>query len=302
MLPDLYPEFAILPRKTQILRAQQDIVAKLYGNYLQGGHGNFHAPFLDVFFANKHHPKYAYGLQFRHLSAGEVAYFEETRHLIQLHGKLFTETLRMEGEMDCHRDGYQLSSLGNSTSAVPRRQTLQQFAVHNTLSNFIRGMFNYQVGASFYYLADAYQAREHQWEFNGRGDYTLNDALTLKAFTDLYLTKHSDTTAVQRNLWWLKPMLFFMLNSFDVQRDVNLVYQDDVSYASDAVNVYPVLEVKYALYKWLRPYVGICGDIRRNSLQGFLQENPLLAPQVILSHTNQHFMFLGGLEAMLRSR
>jgi hypothetical protein len=294
VLPDLFPEFDTLPRKAKILRAKPGIVAKPYGVYLQGGYGNLHTPFLEGFFSNRHHSKYAYGLHIGHLSAGKEAYFEETRNLIQLHGKLFTETLRLGGEIDYHRDGYQLCSPGNSTSAVPRRQTLQQFTVRNTLGNYIHGIFNYQVDASFHYLEDAYQARESQWGFNGRGDYTLNDALTLKTFTDLYLTKHGDTTAVQRNLWRLKPMLFFMLNGFDVQGGVNLVYQDDVSYASDALNVYPVLEVKYDRYKWLRPYVGISGDIQRNSLQGFLQENPLLAPQATLRHTNQRFLFFGG--------
>ncbi len=294
VLPDLFPEFDILPRKAQILRAQQNIVAKLHSNYLQGGHGNFHAPFLEVFVAHKHYPKYTYGLQIRHLSAGEIAYFEETHNLIRLHGKLFTKTLCLVGEIDCHGDGYQLYGPGNSASTVPRRQTLQQFTVRNTLSNYIHEMFNYQVDGSFYCLFDAYQARENQWEFNGKGDYLLNDALTLKAFTDLYLSKHSDATVAYRKLWRFEPMLCLLFNSFDVQGGVNLVYQDDVSYVSNALNVYPVLEVKYALRKWFRPYVGIGGDIQRNSLQSFLQENPLLAPQVTLRHTNQRFVFYGG--------
>lgn len=294
VLPDLFPAFDILPHKAQILRAQQTIVAKPYSNYLRGGHGNFCAPFLEVFVAHKHHPKYTYGLQFKHLSAGKMAYFEETHNLIQLHGKLFTKTLCLVGEIDYHGDGYQLYGTENSTSAAPRRQTLQQFTVRNTLSNYIHEMFNYQVDGSFHCLVDAYQARENQCEFNGRGDYILNDELTLKVFTDLYLSKHSDTTVAYRNLWRFKPMLYLLFNSFDVQGGLNLVYQDDVSYVSNALNVYPVFKVRYALYKWLRPYVGIGGDIQRNSLQGFLQENPLLAPQVTLRHTNQRFVLYGG--------
>jgi hypothetical protein len=95
-------------------------------------------------------------------------------------------------------------------------------------------------------------------------------------------------------MWRFKPMLYLLFNSFDVQGGLNLVYQDDVSYVSNALNVYPVFKVRYALYKWLRPYVGIGGDIQRNSLQGFLQENPLLAPQVTLRHTNQRFVLYGG--------
>jgi hypothetical protein len=34
--------------------------------------------------------------------------------------------------------------------------------------------------------------------------------------------------------------------------------------------------------------------MQRNSVQSFLQENPLLAPQVTLRHTNERFVFYGG--------
>ncbi len=289
-LPDLFDEFDTLPRKVKILRAKQDMITKLYGNYVQGGYGNFHTPFLEGFLANKYHPKYAYGLQVRHLSAGKEAHAEENHNLIQLHGKLFTETLRLGGDMGYHRDQYPLYNLGNS----PIAQTLHQVAVRQTLSNYICETFNYQIDSSFYYLSDAHQAREKQWEFNGRGDYVLNDALTLKAFTDLCLTKHRDTTAVHRNLWRFKPMLSFGLNRLDVQGGFNLVCQDDVSYAPHSLHIYPVLEVKYAFRKWLQPYVGIGGDMQQNFLRGFLRENPLLAPQADLRHTNQRFVFHGG--------
>jgi len=289
-LPDLFSEFDTLPRKAKILRAKQDLAAKLYGNYVQVGHGNFHMPLLEGFLANNYHPKYAYGLQVRHLSAGKEVYAEENHNLMQLHGKLFTKTLRLGGDMGYHRDRYPLCNSENGSAL----QTLHQVVVHKNLSNYVYGRFNYQVDALFYYLSDAYRAREKQWEFNAKGDYTLNDTLMLKAFTDLYLTKHSDTTAVHRNLWRFKPMLFFKLNSFDVQGGFNLVCQDDVSYAPNSLHIYPALEVKYVLCQWLQPYLGIGGDMQHHSLRGLLQENPLLAPQVDLRHTNQRFVFYGG--------
>ena len=293
-LPDLLLEFDTLPRKTKILRARGDVVSKLCGNYVQGGHGNFYMPFLEGHFANKHDSKYAYGLQVRHLSAGKEAYAEETRNLVQLHGKLFTDTLCLGGEMGYHRDGYQLYNTEGSTSVTPRRQALQKFTWRNTLCNYIHGTFNYQIDTAFHYLSDAYQARENQWQFSGFGDYVLSDTLTLKACTDLYLAKHRDATAVHRNLWRFKPTVCLLFRSFDVQAGLNVVYQNDVSYAPNALNIYPVAEVRYAFRKWLRPYLGIGGDMQQNSLRGFLQENPLLAPQADLRHTNQRFVFYGG--------
>jgi hypothetical protein len=288
--PDLFPEFGTLSREIKILRAKQDIITKLQGNYVKSGYGNFHAPFFEGFLSNKHYPRYVYGLRMRHLSTGREAYGEENHNLMQLHGKLFTETLRLGGDIGYDRNQYQLYNSGHSKAI----QTLHQVAVCKTLSNYIHGTVNYHVDASFYYLSDAYQAREGQWHFNGRGDYELSDSLLLKAVTDLYLTKHSDTTAVHRNLWRFKPTLSFKLNKFDVQGGFNLVCQNDTSYAPNHLHTYPVLEVKYALYKWLQPYLGIGGDMQQNSLRGFLQENPLLASEVDLRHTNQYLVYHGG--------
>ena len=293
-LPALWPTFELMPRKTKILRAKQDVVAKLYGNYLQAGHGNFYTPYLEGFFTNKRHPRYAYGLHMKHLSAGQEAYAEENHNLIQLHGKLFTETLWLGGELGYHRDSYLLYDPGTDPATASQRQSIHQVVVHKTVASYTRGPLTYQLDASMHYLADAYQARESQWGIQGSGDYALNDMFTIKALTDLHFTKHSDATAVYRNLCRFKPTLAFVAHEFDVQGGINLVYQDDASERVAALNIYPALEVKYALFKWLRPYLGVGGDMQRSSLQLLLQENSYLAANPTLRHTNQRFLFYGG--------
>jgi hypothetical protein len=294
ILPDLCSEFDTLPCETKILRARHDVVAKPYENYLQGGYGYFHAPFVEGSFSGKDNTKYTYGLHIRHLSNGKEAYFEETHNLIQLHGKLFGETLCLGGEIAYSRDKYPLYNAKNSTAASLPSPILHQFSVRKTLVNYVHSMFNYQVDSSLHVLHGACQARENQWEFNGSADYVINDTSTLKVFTDLYFTKYSDRTVVYRNLGRFKSVLDFVMHKFDVRGGFNLVYQNDVSHIVNSLNIYPALEVKYAFGKWLQPYLGIGGDVQQNFLQSFLQDNPWLAPEADLRHTNQRFIFYGG--------
>ncbi len=291
-LPTIAPAFDLLPRKILVLRAQQEVITRLYGNYVQGGYGNFYTPYLEGFFDNKRNPKYAYGLQLRHLSSGKEKHAEESHNTIQLHGKMFTKALLLGATMHYHRDRYQLYHAGLSTIAA-QQQVLHQFGLKNTLANYISGKWNYQLEAAFHHLLVKDKAQERQFGLHGKSDYALNDAFTLKVITDLHLTKHQDT-AVYRNLYRFKPTLDRVLNDFEVQGGVNLVYQNDVSDVVNALNVYPVLEVKYNLRKWLRPYIGASGDMQQTSLQGFIQENPLLASHIMLRHTNQRFEFCGG--------
>jgi len=296
-LRDLGLVFDILPRKINVFPAQQVMLDKLYNNYVRNGYGNFHALFLEGFLAGKHHPKYTYDLRVSHQSAGHKTHFSETHNLIQIYGKLFTETLLLGGNMSYHRSHYPLYPPEGTAT-----QTLHQVSIDKTLGNYLHEMFGSQVSATFNYLVDAYQVRERHWEFHGKGDYALNDTLTLKAFTDLCLTKHSDTAVVHRNLWRVKPLVSSRMNTLDVQGGVNVVYQNDIAYTPDVLHLYPVVEVKYTVYDWLQPYLRIGGDIQQNTLRSFVQENPLLASQIDLRHTNQRFVLYGGAQGNLAAQ
>ncbi len=299
---DLSPEFDMLPFKTRLLRAKPDMTARRYGNYLRGGYGTImYMPFLEGYFASQHHTRYVYGLQVRHLSVGQATYAEEVHNLVQLHGKLFTKLLRFGSEITYNNDKCALYNAGQSTAMTLPSQTSHQVAIRNTLANYVDATLNYQIHADFHYVCHTDQARERQWEINGKGDYAFNDVLKLKAFTDLYFAQYRDTKAIQRNLWRFKPTLALRYNQFHIEGGANIVYQND---ASSALNpfVYPVLAVKYARYRWLQPYAGVGGDIQRNDLRSFLQENPLLASTVALRHTNQRFVLYGGVRGSIKER
>ncbi|MEM9417358.1 MAG: hypothetical protein AAF963_03335 [Bacteroidota bacterium] len=289
--PTIHPTFDTLPRKIQLLRAKQDVLTQLYSNYLQGGHGNFYAPYLEVFLANRRDPRYAYGLHFKHQSAGQTGYFEENHHLIQLHGKRFIESLWAGGGALCYRrDSYPLYKPASTNGAALEKQSIVQFTIHPTLTNYTEGPLNYQFDPSFHYVATD-KAQEIQGGIQGSGEYTLSDDFTFKAITDLHFTKYNSTP---RHLYRFKPMLVFEVHRFDIQFSPNFVYQNDVSAEENSFKVYPVLEVKYPLHPWLRPYGGISGDVQRNSLQSLLKENPRLAATPTLRHTNQPWLLYGG--------
>lgn len=282
--PAIWPPFDMLPRKVKLLRAKQDVVTPLYGNYMQGGHGNFYMPYLEGFLTNTRNPRYAYGLHFKHLSAGRAGYGEENHNLIQLHGKLFEKTLWHRGEIGYNGDSYPLYN-------PVKKQSIDHFVIRHSLVNYSDGPINYQVKSALHYVAAPEQVQETQGVLQGSGDYVLNDSFTLKAAADLHLTKYKDTA---RNLLRIKPTLSFSVQKFDIQGGLNLVYQNRDTQGVDPLNLYPILEIKYPLYAWLRPYVGIGGDVQQNSLRGLLQENPRLIANTELRHTNQRFLLYGG--------
>lgn len=287
----IQPVFDMLPRKIKLLRAKQDVVTQLYGNYLQAGHGNFYTPYLEGFLTNKRDPRYAYGVHFKHLSEGRRSYGEENHNLIDLHGKLFTKTLWLGGEVSYHRDSYPLYDSAKSVKKVQEKQVINHFCLHPTLASYEEGPINYQIEAFVHYLAASGQMQETQGIFQGRGDYALNDEYTLQTTADLYLTKYKGTN---RHLFRINPALEFTVQDFDITGGLNLVYQSPTSEGIDSLHPYPILEANYNLYEWLRPYAGIKGDVQTNTLERFLQENPRLASDITLLPTNQRFLLYGG--------
>ncbi|MEL6412800.1 MAG: hypothetical protein AAFQ08_01605, partial [Bacteroidota bacterium] len=292
-LPTIAPTWTLLNRKTKILRAQQDVVTRLYSNCVQGGYGNFYTPYLEGHFGSKRHPKYAYGLHFRHLSFGKDQYGEESNNTLQAHGKVLREQWSLGGSVQYDRDGYTLYHL---PTALAQHQVVHQCTALGTLAQRFQGLFNYQLQVGFHYLRDRQQVQEGQLGLKGVGDYELNDNFTWRVASALHWSRYAHSQAVYRHWYRLKPTLDFSWNALAVQGGVRLVYQHGAIGKVSAFNAYPVLEVGYELQPWLRPYAGVGGDMEHNTWQSLMQENPLLAPGVTLKHTHQRVTLYGGVK------
>ena len=288
---EIVPEFNTLAHKIKVLRAKQDLLARLYGNYVRGGYGNYHTPYVEVFFDNKRDAGHAYGLHLRHLSRGKNRYAEELHNAARLHGKLFTTHWLLDGAIWYSGDQYPLAKLNNGPD---KAQAFRQIHLHSGLANYHPSQFNYQVHGQFNHLSNTQEAHEHQGGVGGAMAYTVHDGFVLQAITDLYLSQHQDVVAINRHLGRLKPTLTFWLNDWKVQAGFNLVYQNDTAGVVNQLNAYPVLELNYTLRRWFRPYIRIGGDMQQNFWQSFVAENPWLAPKADLRHTNQSLVLCGG--------
>lgn len=308
-LEEIDAEPEILQRKISVLRAKQDILTKLYGTYIKVGYGNFVSPYLEGFFNNKRNQKYVYGIHLKHRSFQRGPVDSENsgegHNAIDLNGKLFTKPFILAGAIQYNRDKYHF--YGYEPPFTTNRDKIQQVFNHVggnvALENYSDStLIHYRFNTAFHFLKDFYQARENQVGFNGQVAYTMKDSLTLKLIADLYLTKYTDTVSVNRNLWRIKPVFLLPIDVFQLEVGFNLVYQNDTYSVVDTFNMYPFLEAKYTRNKALVPYVGIKGDIERTSFKDLVDENPLLAPQVVLLHTNQTLAFYGGVKGNIIER
>lgn len=303
--PALSPIFDTLSPKVKLLRAKRDTALQPYGNYLRVGHGNAYAPYVEGFLSNSVHETYTYGLHLKHLSHGKQRWGEATHHLLRLYGKRFEERFWLGGDVSYHRDRHPFYEHNSAISSGEKKQYVDYFDLQGDWGNHYGTAFNFQVSPAFHDLSLQGNS-ERKITLRGRGDYVWTDDLLVQSAVDLHFTQ---CNGAQLNLYrfkFLRPFTSYSLGDhrLDVQWGFNAAYQEDSqrNAASNPINVTPVAKIKYPLYTWLKTYVGFEGDIQPNSLKSFVQENPWLAPETVLRHTNQPFLLYGGFEGELIKR
>jgi len=301
-LTEILPMLDVLAHKIRLLKAKQELFAKLYVNYIKGGYGNKHMPYLAYYFDNKLHEDYGYGFHTSHFSLGKDSYGEAYHNVARLHGKWAKEHFSLNGDIYYQGDKYPRIKLDNQTKHDPKQaQIFHQVGFHTRLANHMHQTFDYQIPIAFTHLHNKQGEKEYQGSLSSNLTYTLNQNFKVNASSALLVSKYQckTTYAINRNLASFKPTLYFSLQEFTIQTGCNLVYQNDVSTSIKHFNAYPIVEIGYTAFTWVRPYIGLGGDIQPNFWHQFIGDNPWVMPQVDLRHTNQSFVFYGGLQGTL---
>ncbi|OJW69369.1 MAG: hypothetical protein BGO68_02905 [Candidatus Amoebophilus sp. 36-38] len=304
-LYDMQPSFQPLEHKVKILRAKQDMISRLYGNYLKLGHGNYYMPYIAAFLDNTRNDKYAYGLHLSHLSEGKKNYFEAYHNDIELHLKTLTEKLVYTGAVQYKGDKYPLihsiNNINNTENDPHRYHAYHQIGLHTTLYNHLPAPFNYQVDAQVIHLRNHQSIQESQEKGLMQVDYMINEIFKLKTELDLHLIQYTNPHAatLKRYISHFKPSLEVSFKDFTMQAGANLAYQNDATALSKNFDLYPELKISYAFTKLLRPYVRLSGTIQPNTWQDLIIENPWLTPSVAIRHTNQNWVVYAGVHSDL---
>ena len=304
-LQEITPQLDTLAHKIKLLKAKQELLARMYGNYCKGGYGHEHMPYLALYFDTKVNAQYGYGLHVNHFSWGKDHYVEEHHHIAQLHGKWVAKNICLDGVFGYHWDKYPIIQLRNPSHHDPQQaQIFHQIGLQTILSNYPQNTLHYQIPVSLVHIQNTEKEQEKQGNWHTQLAYSLNKSLSLQALTALFVSQYQykNNTSNNRYLGRLQPILSILANEFTIQAGCNLVYQNDVPGVVSNFNAYPMLKLQYAPYRWLRPYIGLAGDIQQNSWQQFIAENPWIVSQVALRHTNQSFAFYGGLKGDIQEQ
>ena len=293
------------------LRLQQEQIAKLYGNYLSAGFGNYASPLLEAYLTNKRSKDKFYGLRFFHQSYGTGPVDKENSSSgnteLSLFGKAFSRYGTTAGflKFENFRNrfyGYLPDPLINQS---PEVQGYLIVSLGGSIENPKNSDFNYKLSGGFSYLDDKFKASESEVSLALESNYNLTEQSKIIINSEYYLIARKDelVEAKPRHIFKVKPAYQFMvIDNLKLTAGLNVALENDTIGKSKSFHVYPHLKAEYQLSKSVEVYAALTGDVDKVSLHTLAHENPWLDANIGIFNTNRTMEFLGGLQGKLGSK
>ena len=290
-------------------------VSKLYRNYTKIGLGNYWTPLFE-FYANKlRSKKNAFGVYVKQLSSAgtikDYAFPGNSTTTVSAYGKKFMKNHTFSLGADYNRTGAHF--YGYKPDDFPElelskkdiKQSYNRFGFNTQLeSNFTRGKkVNHVTSLGYYYLFDRYDASEHNIKFDEQlnkqfefFEFSEMEKLGLDLGLDYYINKDTLTNH-NSGLIRIDPYYNLVFDQYSFKVGVRADIELD---SSVKVHVYPIVAIEVKVIKdILRTYAGIYGELNKNSMKSFSDENPFIISTIEKRFSNNKLSQFGGLRGRI---
>jgi hypothetical protein len=305
----------VTPR-VRIVTIKQDPLPKLNGNYVKAGLGNYGTTYLEGYYNSKRVENYSYGVNLRHLASarGPVDGINSgtSENLFNMYGNYFTKRVIMGADFSYLRERYGFYGYNQEIPTPDKSDINQVFhtgKIGATLQNATKdAKFNWDLGLGVVRFSDLYEARESEFLTNLNTGYRLASGSDILLNVELSNSNRKDTEQDNNRLFvGVRPAYRFTHELFSITAGANVVYENDTigdaSTNNNNMHVYPHVNVDYNLLgNNVIAFAGLTGDMQKTTLRSFINENPFLAPNVELRHTNKAMEIYGGIRGNVGGR
>ncbi|MDN5213586.1 hypothetical protein QQ020_16055 [Fulvivirgaceae bacterium BMA12] len=298
-LTDLEPRIRVLTIKDPLLK-------KLYANYLKAGIGNFASAHLEAYVNSKRNENFSYSFHGKHASSSRGPVDKKNsgaaENFLGVNGKAFYDAFILGGNINYQ--GRKNHFYGYDQRVEAFRDTIEQkfnnFYVDGTLETRDTGSdFYFKITPSFSFLKDNFDAKESKFGMKFKSTFSLDENIGLDLGSYLSLTKRTDGTSLNRNLFKVRPSVNFKAGELKVNAGLNIVYENDTIAGGDKTHLYLSGSVTYDLNEDVSIYGGIDGDIEEVNLHTLVNENPFINAEIPLVHSNKELELYGGIKGSL---
>lgn len=290
------------------LRVKQEELARLSGNYVSGGIGNYTSFLAEGSISTKRDKKKLLGADFfwRGFGQGPVdgdnSASSNTR--VALYGKSVTDAVTFTGDLNyTNQRGYFYSyAPATDVSRDNLKQMYETFAARVGAENTKPGEFNYKTSLVYSYLKDNLVSSEGELSLSFDGKNQLKNGNRILLHADVFLINRKDSLfSNARNLIRIQPAYEFVpLEKLTIVAGLNLAFSnDDFNGTGSSLNAYPHVNARYQASDRVMLYGTLTGNLDKVNLHTLSAENFWLNSNNPMVHTNRAFELDGGLQTTL---
>lgn len=282
----------------------EDVIG--YKNYFKVGLGNFGRIYAETYINSDQNKKFVYGISGMHNSTkrGPIAAENSATSLskIGIDGKYHQKNYELKLDMGYENRGYYFYGYDTLTHKDYTQQEIKQRVnLYNFTATFEntnpKPKVDYSLTTGIKSLSDFYKASELDWGTQFKAYFPLiEDKITALLSAEAYLTQRSDNyfeldNVRKRNLYRVEPAFRFDYNRISAKIGYKAVNEYEQIEKINSTKGFPTLSISYKTPSLTYFFIGFDGDIIRNTLHSFLNENPFLVQAANLKNTykNQDF-------------
>ncbi|MCX2583560.1 MULTISPECIES: TonB-dependent receptor [unclassified Pedobacter] len=302
--------YSITDRKLEINSDIQKLQAQavadekesiLINNYVKGGIGNLGTIFGEAYFNNGKDEGLQFGGYFKHFSQeGKLNKQNSSDQQLSVFGRSILDQHTVSGRINVQRHGtnfYGIDTDRPTFNTDPQKQALTFVELEGELvKNFTEDpdALSYALKANGYIWSDKFEAKENYLTLNGYLNKRISSFnLGLAASTEFGNTKDA-LTSVGNNLLRLNPYIRLQVKGAKVTAGVNFVQEFG---AFSSTRIFPAVTADFTLIPdYLQVFGEVKGDVNRNSLRGFTEENPWLNSNILIKNTVEKLSFSAGIK------
>lgn len=283
------------------------LLPKLKNNYTKVGFGNYNAPLFETYLNTTRNKNLQAGLFFKHLSFNPSGDRQFSNNTVYGFGKRFLGNGILSADALYYRNvvnlygyelptGVKLSDLGNNGNIKQQFQTLEaKVAYQNVLKDTSK--LSYKLDGGFYNFSDNRDLKENDFKVYGTfGKRIGGNPIDVRAgvhITNLTL----GPTEYSRVFVDINPRYKLNMDQLYVNLGFNSTFFNDST--GTTFYFFPMAEAGlHLLPNSLTTYVGITGDLQKNTYRSITNENPFVRSFGVKNTVNS-FELYGGFKGII---
>ncbi|MGM9479366.1 hypothetical protein ACS5PU_23290 [Pedobacter sp. GSP4] len=288
-------------QKLQAQALAEEKESILVNNYVKGAFGSLATLLGEAYFNTGKDEGLQLGGYFKHFSQeGKLNKQNSSNQQLSVFGRSILEQNTVSGRINFERNGTYFYGFDNDKPTLnpnPEKQALTTIELEGELvNNFTEDpdAFSYALKANGYIWSDKFNAKENYLSLNGYVNKRIKSLnLGLAASTEFGNTKDA-LTSVGNNLLRLNPYIRLQVNGAKITAGINFV-QEFGAFSSS--KIFPAITADFTLIPdYLQVFGEVKGDVNRNSLKAFTDENPWLNSNILVKNTVEKLSFSAGIK------